>query len=63
MEEKFDKIKYNARRLKEHYIRINIALRKTDTEVLEKLASVPSKTDYIRQLILADIQKEKEANK
>lgn len=41
---------------------VSIGFRKDETEILEKLASVPSKTDYIRQLILADIQKEKETN-
>lgn len=29
----------------------------TDAEILAKLDSVPNKTDYIRQLILADIAK------
>lgn len=31
-----------------------------DSEVIEKMKSVPNKSDYIRQLILADIQKTKE---
>ena len=29
-----------------------------DTKVLDKLDSVPSKTDYVRQLILKDIRNE-----
>ena len=37
-------------------IKINMNL-DTDAEILAKLDSVPNKTDYIRQLILADIAK------
>ena len=37
---------------------------KNNKEILEKLNSVPSKADYVRQLILQDLEREKkEANK
>lgn len=36
---------------------------KNNREILEKLNSVPSKADYVRQLILKDLEREKkEAN-
>lgn len=36
---------------------------KNNREILEKLNSVPSKADYVRQLILQDLEREKkEAN-
>lgn len=36
---------------------------KNNKEILEKLNSVPSKADYVRQLILQDLEREKkEAN-
>lgn len=35
-----------------------------DAEIIEKLNSVPSKNNYVRQLILQDLEREKkEANK
>ena len=37
---------------------------KNNKEILDKLNSVPSKADYVRQLILQDLEREKkEANK
>lgn len=33
---------------------------KNNKEILEKLNSVPSKADYVRQLILKDLEREKE---
>lgn len=37
---------------------------KNNKEILEKLNSVPSKADYVRQLILKDLEREKkEASK
>lgn len=37
---------------------------KNNQEILDKLNSVPSKADYVRKLILADLEREKkEANK
>ena len=32
---------------------------KNNKEILEKLNSVPSKADYVRQLILKDLEREK----
>lgn len=43
----------------------NISFRlmnKSDAEVIKKLECVDNKTDYIRQLILADIEKERNKN-
>lgn len=49
----------NTAYLKKNARSISIRLFKnTDAEVLEKLDSVENKTDYIRQLILADIKKD-----
>ena len=31
-----------------------------DSEVIEKMKSVPNKSNYIRQLVLADIEKNKQ---
>ena len=46
--------KYN----KEHQtMRVNLAFGDGDADVLAKLQSVENKTDYIRQLIRADIAK------
>ncbi len=55
----FDKNSYDQQFHKENYTRVAISFRNSETEILEKFASVPNKVDYIRQLILADIEKEK----
>lgn len=34
--------------------------KKEDEKIVEKFESVPNKTDYIRQLVLADIEKNKQ---
>lgn len=34
--------------------------KKEDKKIVEKFESVPNKTDYIRQLVLADIEKNKQ---
>lgn len=34
--------------------------KKEDEKIVEKFESVPNKTDYIRQLVLADIEKSKQ---
>jgi len=47
-----------AKYRKAHMTSVSIRLHNTsDRAVLDKLASVENKTDYIRQLILADINK------
>lgn len=54
--------KYNAAKTKQYSIRFftdvtdQDAKAKDDVLVIQKLDSVPNKTDYIRQLILADIK-------
>lgn len=41
--------------------RFSVVLRKKEDEkIVEKFESVPNKTDYIRQLVLADIEKNKQ---
>lgn len=45
--------KYN----REHITRFTITLNEKDAAVIEKLKSVENRTDYVRKLILADIEK------
>ena len=60
-EKKFNKNKYDQKFHRENYRRYNILFRLgMDDSIIEKLESAENKTDYIRQLILADIQKTKE---
>lgn len=49
---------------KKHIRQILLKFHKThEAEIIEKLDSVPSKNNYIRQLILKDLEREnKEAN-
>lgn len=42
---------------KEHYTIIRVVVPKADTEVLEKLNTVKSKSGYILELIKKDLQK------
>lgn len=43
---------------KESTVSVNLRLNKnTDADIIEKLANVPSKMGYIKELIRADIQK------
>ena len=51
--------KYNANNLKHIKFAFNI---KTDADILEKLEEQPNKTGYIKDLIRADIQRQKEGN-
>lgn len=47
---------YKNQYQKETATRINLVFRNgNDSEVIEKIKSVPNKTDYIRQLVLNDI--------
>ena len=60
-EKKFNKNKYDQKFHRENYRRYNILFRRgMDDSIIEKLESAENKTDYIRQLILADIQKTKQ---
>lgn len=46
--------------VKEKTVSVNLRLNKnTDADIIEKLAGVPSKMGYIKDLIRADIQKNK----
>ena len=57
-ENKFDKNKYDQKFHRENYTRYVLSFRNnSDTELIQKLNSIPNKTDYIRQLVLADIKK------
>ena len=52
------KLKATAKYHKTHMTGINLRFHnQSDQDVIEKLNSVKNKTDYIRQLIRADIQK------
>lgn len=58
---KFNKNKYDQKFHKENYKRYGILFRLgADDSIIEKLESTENRTDYIRQLILADIQKTKQ---
>lgn len=55
---KFDQNKYGQEYHAKYYTARNLKFKKDeDADVLAKLDSVPSKTDYVRQLIRADIKK------
>lgn len=59
--EKFDKIKYNAKYNAAHYVRREFKFKPDeDKDILEKLDSQKSMSQYVRQLIRADIAKSKE---
>ena len=60
-EKSFNKLEYDNKFHKENYVRLCVRFRKTsDSDVIEKLNSVPNKADYIRQLVLDDIAKTKQ---
>lgn len=59
-EKTFNKLEYDNKFIKENYIQFAFRLRKSsDEEAIEKIKSVPNKSDYLRQLILKDIAEEK----
>lgn len=52
------KIEYNIQRNKEKSVGVSIFLRKIeDADVIEQIHAQPNRTDYIRQLVRADIAK------
>lgn len=56
--EKFDKIKYNAKYNAVHYVRREFKFKpEEDKDILEKLDSQKSMSQYVRELIRADIAK------
>lgn len=60
-EKSFNKLEYDNKFHKENYVRLCVSFRKTsDSDVIEKLNSIPNKADYIRQLVLDDIAKTKQ---
>ena len=58
------KMRANSKYEKKHISQILLKFHKTyDSAIIEKLDSVPSKNNYVRQLILQDLEREKkEAN-
>ena len=57
-EAKKRKLAYNMKRRKEVSIQQTLWFqKKTDMDVIEKIKSQPNKTDYIRRLVRADIEK------
>lgn len=58
------KMRANSKYEKKHIRQILLKFHKThEAAIIEKLDSVPSKNNYIRQLILQDLEREKkEAN-
>ena len=44
----------------EKVVRVNVNLYQSDQDLIDKLQSVPSKQGYIKELIRADIKKEKD---
>lgn len=60
-EKSFNKLEYDKKFHKENYIQIHARFRKTsDSDIIEKLNSVPNKADYLRKLIRDDIAKTKQ---
>lgn len=57
--EKFDFKKYNDEYRKNHYKRIMVNIPLKDVEVINQLNNVPSKSNYIYQLIKDDIKDKK----
>lgn len=47
-------------KMHERYQFCVVLKKKEDEKIVEKFESVPNKTDYIRQLVLADIEKNKQ---
>ena len=63
-EKKFDKLEYNKVYNKQHTKMICIYLRiEQDSDIIEEISSAPNKTDYIRNLVRADIERKKQASK
>lgn len=56
----FNKAEYDLQYEREHCYKFGGKFyEKSDHDVIEKLKSVPNRTDYIRQLVRKDIEKEK----
>lgn len=51
------RLEYNNAYNKQNYKNINFRVNKEDTEILEKIKSVPNKTKYLTDLIRQDIKK------
>lgn len=49
--------KYNKAHTKQFVFRFNL---KTDAAIVSKLESMPNKTDYVRQLIVKDIENDRD---
>ena len=49
--------KYDSANCKFYHLKFNL---RTDADVIEQLESVPSRQDYVRQLIRADIKSNSE---
>lgn len=46
--------------LEEKVVRVNVNIYPSEQDLIDKLQSVPSKQGYIKELIRADIKKEKD---
>ena len=53
------RLEYNNAYNKQKYRNINFRVNKEDTEILEKIKSVPNKAKYLTDLIRQDIKKSK----
>lgn len=63
-EKKFNKAEYDLDFDKKNCTKFGLKFNNVnDKEIIEKLHSIGNKNDYIRQLILADIQKTKQSSK
>lgn len=51
------RLEYNNAYNKKKYININFRVNKEDTEILEKIKSVPNKAKYLTDLVRQDIRK------
>ena len=63
-EKKFDKNKYDQQFHKDNYKKFYMLFRiGSDNDIIDKLSNEANRTDYIRRLIRADIEREKQANR
>lgn len=62
-EKKFIKSEYDQAYVKENCKKFCLKFfNNSDAEVIKKMQSVPNKTDYIRQLVLNDINSKQNSN-
>ena len=55
---KFDQVKYITDYSREHYKKVQLTFSKEkDKDIIEKLETVPNKSNYVKELIREDLKK------